>query len=176
MLLREGGRSGIGGKKRPGRWCIRLQQTSPLKKWWNNMESHESSTKTDLSSLCQGLAFPCVWATVIHGTGVPVPPHARLPLKKVKEIGCHMRIMVRQSPNDLPVKLPCGDKQEVTTSTVDIYQNIHLGWVMTTGNMMWLQTSKGTCMYGGGSNISAHWSWQIVDPVMNVTNHRTGSW
>ena len=25
------------------------------------------------------VGIPCVWATVIHGTCVPVPPHARLP-------------------------------------------------------------------------------------------------
>ena len=31
-------------------------------------------------SLHQRLVFPCVWATIIHGTGVPAPPHARLPL------------------------------------------------------------------------------------------------
>ena len=29
---------------------------------------------------CERLAFPCVWATVIHRTGVPAPPHERLPL------------------------------------------------------------------------------------------------
>ena len=28
-VLRERGRSRIGGKKRPGWWCIRLQETSP---------------------------------------------------------------------------------------------------------------------------------------------------
>ena len=69
-----------GGKKRPGRWCIRLWQTSPLTKWQTNMESHESSTETDFFSSHQRLAFPSVWATIIHGTGVPAPPHTRLPL------------------------------------------------------------------------------------------------
>ena len=51
----------------------------PLMKWQTNREGHESSTKTDFFSH-QRLAFPCVWAAVIHGTGVPAPPHARLPL------------------------------------------------------------------------------------------------
>ena len=32
MLLRERGRSRIGGKRRLGRWCIRSQQTSSLMK------------------------------------------------------------------------------------------------------------------------------------------------
>ena len=62
------------------------------------------------SHVHQRLAFPCVWATIIHGTGVPVPPHARLPPQEVMERGCHKRKMARQSPNDLPVKLPWGGK------------------------------------------------------------------
>ena len=98
----------IGRKKRPGRWCIRLQLMSPCTKWWTNMESHESSTETDFFLLHQRLEFPCVWAAIIHGTGVPAPPHARIPLQEVNKIGCHKRIMVRWSPNDLPVKLPWG--------------------------------------------------------------------
>ena len=56
------------------------------------------------------LVFPCVWATVINGTGVPVPPHARLPPQEVMKRGRHKRKMARQSPNDLPVKLPWGGK------------------------------------------------------------------
>ena len=40
----------------------------------------QSSTKTDFFSLHQRLVFPCIWAAVIHGTDVPAPPHARLPL------------------------------------------------------------------------------------------------
>ena len=74
------------------------------------MEGHESSTKTDFFSSCQRLEFPCVWAAVTHGTGVPAPPHARLPLQEVKGRGHHKRKVVRQSPNDLPVKLPWGGK------------------------------------------------------------------
>ena len=45
-----------------------------------------------------------------HGTGVPVPPHARLPPQEVMKRGHHKRNMARQSPNDLPVKLPWGGK------------------------------------------------------------------
>ena len=59
-----------------------------------------------LSSHIRGLRPPCVWATIIHGTGVPVPPHARLPSQEVMKRGCHKRTMARWSPNDLPVKLP----------------------------------------------------------------------
>ena len=68
--------------------------------------------KTGLFSSPQRLAFPCIWATVIHRTGVPVPPHARLPLWEVMKRGHHKRNMARQSPNDLPVKLPWGGKME----------------------------------------------------------------
>ena len=74
------------------------------------MEGHESSTKTDFFLSHQRLAFPCVWAAIMHRTGIPVPPHATLPLQEVKERGHHRRTMVRQSPDDLPVKLPWGGK------------------------------------------------------------------
>ena len=74
------------------------------------MDGHESSTKTGFFLSCQRLAFPCVLATIIHGTGVPAPPHARLPLLEVMERGHHKRKMVRQSPNDLPVRLPWSGK------------------------------------------------------------------
>ena len=60
MLLRERGRSRKGGKRIHGRWCIRLQQMSPLMKWWTNMEGHASSTETNFFLSCQRLAFPCV--------------------------------------------------------------------------------------------------------------------
>ena len=58
--------------------------------------------ETDFFSLHQRLAFPCVWAAIIHGIGVPAPPHARLPLLEVMKRGCHKRKMARWSPNDLP--------------------------------------------------------------------------
>ena len=74
------------------------------------MEGHESSTETNFFSSHQRLVFPCVWAAVMHGTGVPAPPNARLPLQEVKERVCHKRTMVRWSPDDLPVKLPWGGK------------------------------------------------------------------
>ena len=57
-----------------------MTDMSPLTKWQTNMEGHESSTKTNFLSSHQRLVFPCVWPAVMHGTGVPVPPHARLPL------------------------------------------------------------------------------------------------
>ena len=43
------------------------------------------------SHLHQRLAFPCVWAVIIHGTGVQSSPHARLPQQEVKGRGCHKR-------------------------------------------------------------------------------------
>ena len=70
------------------------------------MDGHESSTETGFFSSHQRLAFPCVWAAIIHGTGVPALPHTRPPLLEVMKGGCHKRKMVRWSPNDLPVKLP----------------------------------------------------------------------
>ena len=51
----------------------------------NQLDGHESSTETDFFSLHQGLVFPCVWAAVIHGTGVPAPPHTRQPLRGEKK-------------------------------------------------------------------------------------------
>ena len=62
------------------RWYAKLQLMSPPMQWQTNTDGHGSSTKTGFFSLCQRLAFPCVWAAIIHGTGVPAPPYARLPL------------------------------------------------------------------------------------------------
>ena len=56
-------------------WEVSLQIVADVP-----MDGHESSTKTSFFSSCQRLAFPCVWVTIIHRTGVPVPPLARLPL------------------------------------------------------------------------------------------------
>ena len=76
MPGRERGRSRIGGKKRLRRWCIKSWMTSPLMKWWSNTDGHESSTKTDFFLSHQRLAFPCVWAAIIHRTGCASPtPH-----------------------------------------------------------------------------------------------------
>ena len=75
-----------------------------------SMDGHGSSTKTGFFSSHQRLAFPCVWATIIHKTGVPAPLHARLPLLEVMIRGHHKRKMARQSPDNLPVKLPWGGK------------------------------------------------------------------
>ena len=86
------------GKKKLGRWYDKLQLMSPPTKWWTNVDGHESSTETSFFSLHQGLVFPCVWAPIIHGTGVPAPPHARLPPWEVMKRGCHKRKMARQSP------------------------------------------------------------------------------
>ena len=82
----------------------------PPMKWWTNTDSHESCTKTGFILSHQSLAFPCVFAAIIHGTGLPAPPNTRLPLLEVMKRGCHKRKMVRQSPDDLPVKLPWGGK------------------------------------------------------------------
>ena len=73
-------------------------------------DGQKSSTENGFFSLHQRLVFPCVWAAVIHRTGVPAPLHARVPLLEVMKRGCHKRKMVRQSPDDLPVKFPWGGK------------------------------------------------------------------
>ena len=59
--------------------------------------------------------------------------------------GHHKRKMARWSPDNLPVKLPWGGKWEVAAWTVDVYWSIHLGWVKTTGKVIWLQTLEGIC-------------------------------
>ena len=41
---------------------------------------------------------------------------------------------------------PGVEKWEVAAYTVDIYRNIHQGWVKTTGNVTWMQTLEGTHM------------------------------
>ena len=38
------------------------------------MDGQESSTETGFFLLHQRLVFPCVWATIVHMTGVPAPP------------------------------------------------------------------------------------------------------
>ena len=40
---------------------------------------------------------------------------------------------------------PGWEKWEVAASAMDVYQSIHWEWVKTSGNVMWLQTSEGTC-------------------------------
>ena len=175
MPGRERGRLRIGGKKRLGRWCIKLQLTSPPTKWWTNTDGHESSTETGFFSLHQRFAFPHVWATVIHGTGVPVPPHARLPSLEVMKRRSYKRKMARWSPNDLPVKLPWGGKMGSCSLDHGCPMEHPLRMGKNTGKMIWLQTSEGTCTYGREMTSSTHWCWQIVNPKMNPATHCTGS-
>ena len=110
MPGRERGRLRIGGMKRLGRCHNKLQQMCPPMKSQTNTDGHESSTETGFFLLHQRLAFPCVWATILHGTGMPVPPHTRLPPQEVIMRGRHKRNLARQSPDDLPVNLPWGGK------------------------------------------------------------------
>ena len=120
----------------------------PPMKWQTNMDSHESSTETSFFPLHQRLAFTCVWTTIIHRTGVPVPLHARLPPQEVMKRGCQKRTMARQLPDDLPVKLPWGGKMGSYAAWImDIYWSIHWRWVKTTGKVIWLQTSRGIHVY-----------------------------
>ena len=69
--------------KKIGRCHGKSWLTCPPTKWQTNTDGHKSSTETGCFSLHQSLVFPCVWATIIHGTGVPVPPPARLPPQEV---------------------------------------------------------------------------------------------
>ena len=59
---------------------------------------------------------------------------------------------------------PRIDKWEVMTSAMDIHWSIQKRWVKTLGNVVWLQTSEGTCICGRGNNVNAHWCRQIVTP------------
>ena len=63
---------------------------------------------------------------------------------EVKKRGCHKRKMVKESCDDLPVKLPWVEKWEVVAYTMDVSWSIHQGWVKTTGKVIWLQTLEGT--------------------------------
>ena len=85
----------------------------PPTKWWTNMDGHKSSTNTDFFSLHQRLAFPCVWATVIHGTGVPVPPHTRLPPLEVKKEDATRERWQGSHPMTYQLSYPRVEKWEV---------------------------------------------------------------
>ena len=90
------------------------------------MDGHESSTETGFFSSCLRLAFPCVWATVIHGTGVLVPPHARLPPWEVMNERTPQEKngkVVTQQPAS---KASLGwEKWEVAAWIMDIYWSVH---------------------------------------------------
>ena len=87
----------------------KLQLMCPPMKWWTNMDGHESSTKTSFFSLHQS------WHSLVYGQpsymGQVYQSH---PCKTTSSGGDeerhHKRKMARQSPNDLPVKLPWGWK------------------------------------------------------------------
>ena len=93
-----------------GTWEAVCQITTDILSYKVTKQHGKSSvsTETNFFLLHHRLAFPCVWASIMHWTGVPAPPHARLPLQEVKQGLCHKRIMVRQSTIDLPAKLPWG--------------------------------------------------------------------
>ena len=59
---------------------------------------------------------------------------------------------------------------------MDIHWGILRGWVKTTGNVMWLKMSKGTCAFGWGNDVTAHRCHRIVNLETNATTHGTGSW
>ena len=61
-------------------WEVSCQITADMPSYEvTNQCSHKSSIETGFFSSHQRLAFPYVWVPIIHGTGVPVPPLARLP-------------------------------------------------------------------------------------------------
>ena len=90
------------------RWCIRLQQMSPPRKWWTNVDSHTSSTKTNFFSSCQRLTFPCVWAPAKHGTDVPVPPQLNQLPKGVTVRLHHEWIVVLANTQSQSSQTPLG--------------------------------------------------------------------
>ena len=70
------------------------------------MGSHTSYTATDSSSSHQKLAFPCVWVFAKHGTDISAPPQLSPLLGGVTARLCHEKIVVWQSPNIRPARLP----------------------------------------------------------------------
>ena len=76
----ERGRSRIGGKKETWEVLHQITANVPSYKVMNQHIRSQVLHQTDFFSLHQRLVFPCVWVAVLHGTGVPAPPHARLPL------------------------------------------------------------------------------------------------
>ena len=93
---------------KPHEVAVRLQQTSPCTKWWTYVGRHSSYTTTDSSSLCQKLAFPCVWVSTKHGIDVPAPPQScPLPGGVTVRLDCE-KIVVWWSPNIRPARLPWG--------------------------------------------------------------------
>ena len=135
-------------KKRLGRWCGKSWLMSPPMKWQNQHRMVMSPPLKLASSHCvRG------WHSLVYGqpsyTGQVYQSH---PMQdylclEVMKWGCHKRKMAGWSPNDLPVKLPWGGKMgelqlrpwmSTGGSTED-------GW-RTTGKVIWLQTSEGTCM------------------------------
>ena len=101
------------------------------------MDSHKSSTKTSFFSLHQRLAFPCVWATVIHGTGVASPT----PCKTTSSGGDEER--TPQEKNGKAVtrqptrKASLGWKKwEDAASIMDVHWSIHQRQVKTTGSYL----------------------------------------
>ena len=176
MPRRERGRLRIGGMKRLGRchnksWLM----CSPMK-WWTNMDGHKSSTESGFFSSHQRLAFPCVWVTIIHRTGVPVPPHARLPPQEVMKRGHHKRNMARWSSDDLPVKLPWGRKMGSCSLNCGCLPEHPLQMVEDHRESdlaadLWRNT-----YVRPRDDIYTHWHWQIVNQKRNATTHWSGSW
>ena len=176
MPGRERGRLRIGGMKRLGRCHDKLWLMCPPMKWRTNTDGHESSTKTGFFSLHQRLAFPCVWAAIIHRTGVPVPPLARLPPQEVMKRWCHKSKMARWSPNDLPEKLPRGgntgscslDHGHLPEHPLRMGED-HRYSVLAAD--LWRNT-----YVRQRDDVYTHWHWQIVNQRRDATTHWTGSW
>ena len=66
----------------------------PFYKVMDNTDCHTSFTAIDFFSLCQRLAFPCVWVSAKHETDVPAPSQLnQLPRGVIARI-CHEWIVV----------------------------------------------------------------------------------
>ena len=107
-VLREKARSRTGGKKRPGRWCIRLWQTLPLMKWTNQHEKSCILHWNWLLLIASEVGIPLCIGIHHAWDRCTRPTHASLPPQEVKRRWHHKRIMIGQSPNVLPVRLPWG--------------------------------------------------------------------
>ena len=140
------------------------------------MDSHKSSTETGFFSLHQRLVFPCVWATIIHGTWCTSPT----PCKTTSSGGDEERMpqekhgkVVTQWPTSKASlgwkngKLQLESWMSTGVSTKDRWRP----------QVKWFSCrllEEHVCKAKG--DIYIHWCWWIVNKKRNATTHWTGSW
>ena len=177
MPGREEGRSRISGKKRLGRWCIKLWLTSPLTKWQINADGHESSTETDFFSSHQRFGIPYCMGSHHTWDRCTSPNPCKTTSVGGEIRGCHKRKVVRQSSHNLPVKLPWGQKTGSCSFSHGCLPRASTedGW---RPQVMWFgcRLQKEHVHKAEGTISIPIDAGGIVNPKENVTDHGTGSW